>query len=390
MEKKNILYFSDARGVSGAEIVNLSLMERLDRNKFTPYVFCHANNLALIKKVSALKIKYQTSRSFPELKSVGITGIQFKKIAAYLKAFHKIHRELLPFIKDHDIHLIHANTYPAYLYCMSPGVRAKIPLICHVLNIRRIHWKNLFLYRLAGIISKRMVAVSEACKKNLLLAHIHPSKIVTIYTGIDQTKFKELKGESTIRKELGLQDNDRIIGLFGQPIPEKGHRYFIEAAAYVTQVFPDTKFLIVGYLFDSKYQKELNSMVKKLKLQDKVIFTGWRDDIPEIMSSLDVMAHARITPEPAALVLMEAMAMAKPVVATSTGGTPELIKEGVNGYLVPPKNSKAMAEAILSLLRDPEKAESMGKAGRLRFESHLTLDKHIQEIEKLYDETLLK
>jgi glycosyltransferase involved in cell wall biosynthesis len=271
---------------------------------------------------------------------------------------------------------------------MFPSLKTKIPLICHVLNIRRINWSNFIIYRLAGIISKRIVAVSEACRRNLLKAHINPSKIVTIYTGIDPTKFNELKGKSAIQKELGIQEHDRMIGLIGQPIPEKGHRYFIEAASHIVQDFPNAKFLIVGYLFDSLYQKELNSMVENLKLKEKVIFTGWRDDIPSIVSSLDILAHARITPEPAALVLMEAMSVAKPVVGTSTGGTPELIQDGVNGYLVPPKDAKAMAEAILSLLKDPQKAKSMGRAGQRRFNSFLTLEKHIQEIEKLYEEIL--
>jgi glycosyltransferase involved in cell wall biosynthesis len=194
--------------------------------------------------------------------------------------------------------------------------------------------------------------------------------------------------EYIVRKDLGIDSGAKVIGLFGQPLPEKGHSYFIEAAAEVVKLFPGTRFLIVGYVYRSAYQRSLESLIKKLDLYQHVLFTGWRGDVPQVMAAVDVLVHARITPEPAALVLLEAMVMGKPVVCSATGGSPELVLDRVTGLLVPPQDSRAIADGILYLLENPELAYQMGGSGRKRVEETFTLDRQIRKMGDVYTEVM--
>ena len=380
----NVLFVCDSAGLSGAEFVILQIMKNLNKDKFTPFVYCHENNNAMIEKVKALGIKYKTTSHFPDQKTIGRTGPRPSKIFTYLYAFIKIGIELIRLLKFEKIDIIHANAYPNCLYCIIPSLIKGKPLIWHVHNIRKIHRINMLIYWVAGNICSRIITVSDACKINLLRAKIKPSKFITIYNGMDLSKFNLDTGGPDIRNELGLSEVTKVIGLFGQPLPEKGHKYFIEAASLVLKELQNCVFLIVGYLFNSDYQKSLYNLVEKLGIQQNVVFLGWRDDISDIMASLDIMAHTRITPEPAALVLMEAMAMGKPIVATNTGGTPELVLDNVTGFVVPPKDSEALAIGIVELLKNSEKAKQMGVKGRIRVEKYFTLEKQILLIEKLY------
>lgn len=141
-------------------------------------------------------------------------------------------------------------------------------------------------------------------------------------------------------------------------------------------------------MYADSYHQELTSLVKKLDLESEIIFTGWRSEAPSVLESLDILAHARITPEPAALVLMEAMAMGVPVVASKTGGTSELILDGKTGILFPPKDSHALAQAVVRLIKNPERANRMGQRGRQRMEEKFTLSKQMEAIEGLWDEIL--
>lgn len=379
----NILFQISSVGISGAEIVVLNVIKYLNREKFMPFVYCHVKNIRLIERLRRLKVEYRTTSKFPELKKIGRPGLKFSKIFAYIRSISGICFELIPLIKQKKIDIVYANAYPDCLYCIFPAAIMRVPLVWHVHNIRKIHWMNSFLYRIAGALSRKIITVSNACKLNLLKTKINPSKFVTIYNGIDLERFQREESRKDIRKELKIDSKTKLVGFFGQPIPEKGHVYFIEAAAEVVKIFPDSKFLIVGYLHDSEYQNELYKNVNRLKIQNHIIFTGWRDDIPDIMASIDVMAHARTTPEPAGLVLIEAMAMGKPVVTSGTGGIPELVENGVTGIIVSPEDSEALASGIITLLQNPQKAGNMGLEGRKRVEERFSLDRQIKEIEEL-------
>ncbi len=388
MKKQRILFLSSSSGFSGAEVVLINLLRTMDKERFEVSVFSNVNNLLLVERLRDLAVGFKTSSRFPDPEITGKTGLGLSKVFTYVSSIIQVGTELISYLRKNPFDLIHANGYPDCLYCLFPAWRAGIPLTWHLHDMRPIHSKNAWVYRLAGRLSAKSIAVSEACRLNLLRSRIPASKVVTVYNGIDLHQFKEDPNGPSVREELGISSGAKVIGLLGQPLPEKGHSFFIEAAAEVVRVFPETRFLIVGYVYPSAYQRSLENLVNNLYLHQHVLFTGWRGDVPRVMAAVDVLVHARITPEPAALVLLEAMAMGKPVVCSATGGSPELVLDRVTGILVPPRDSRAIAEGVLHLLRNPDLADQMGRNGRKRVEETFALDTQTRKVCDVFAEVM--
>jgi glycosyltransferase involved in cell wall biosynthesis len=178
--------------------------------------------------------------------------------------------------------------------------------------------------------------------------------------------------------------NSPLVGIVGGLIPWKGHCYFLEAAFLISRKFSEVKFLVVGEDFvGGRYRRQLEDLSFKLGLSDKVVFTGFRQDIPEILGSLEILVLTSLK-EPFGRVLIEAMACAKPVVATNAGGVPEIVREGETGLLVPMRDPEALARSIKLLLNNKEKAKEMGEKGRRRVEENFTIEAHVKKVESLY------
>jgi glycosyltransferase involved in cell wall biosynthesis len=188
---------------------------------------------------------------------------------------------------------------------------------------------------------------------------------------------------NAIRRGLGLTETSRGIALVAQMLPYKGHRTLMAAAPHVLSQFPGTKFFFVGALENPAYEAELRTELQAAGLADRFTFTGWRDDLPAVVGAMDVIVVATTTPEPAALSLIDAMAAGRPVVASRTGGTPEIVIEGQTALLFPPADARDAGAAILSFLRNPELADRFGRAGRARVEELFTRDRYLSEIATL-------
>lgn len=147
---------------------------------------------------------------------------------------------------------------------------------------------------------------------------------------------------------------------------------------------PDARFLLVGdAIFGEKsFVDELKEMCRELGVAEKVVFTGFRDDVPGIMRSIDLLVHASTLPEPFGMVLIEAMAACRPVVATRAGGVQEIVDNGVTGILVPPRDEDAMARAIIEILSDGGLRQRMGEAGLRRVEERFSRDETTRGIER--------
>ena len=139
---------------------------------------------------------------------------------------------------------------------------------------------------------------------------------------------------------------------------------------------------------DLNYRKSLQTLIAKLGLKNKVRLVGFRKDIPNIIAALDIVVHSSVAPEPFGLVIAEAMAMGKPIVAARAGGIPEIVQDGIMGLLFEPGNSSALAEAILAILKDKERASVMGEAGRQRIERFFTAEGNAKQVENIYSRLL--
>ena len=158
----------------------------------------------------------------------------------------------------------------------------------------------------------------------------------------------------------GNDKEDLVVGMIGRLESIKGFEYFIDSAAIISREIPQARFLIVG---EGSLHDKLAVRARDLNIGDKVFFTGWREDIPEILSILDLLALASLN-EAVGRVILEAGAVGKPSVATEVGGVPEIIKNNTTGILVPPRDPDAMAQAVISLLKDEAKRSEMGRAAK--------------------------
>jgi glycosyltransferase involved in cell wall biosynthesis len=216
-----------------------------------------------------------------------------------------------------------------------------------------------------------------------------------IHNGIDVRKFTKNFNINEIREEFGIKPDQHVVGIIGRLDWWKGHEYFLEAVAKANQQISNLKGMIIGGLEkkvakdqNRLYYQKLKTLIKSFNLNDKIIFTGYRDDIPRLMASLDVVVHASSVPEPFGLVVIEGMAVGKPVVATAAGGVLEIIENNVNGVLVPCRDSDAMAREISRLISKPDMAMQMGKAAQKRVVEKFTIQKQVEAVEKVYDSIL--
>ncbi len=212
----------------------------------------------------------------------------------------------------------------------------------------------------------KMTAVSNAVRDDSILNEgIAPAKVVTIYTGIDTSLYHpanatELRAE--VRAELGLADDDIVVVQVGRLHPAKGYIYLLEAAPRVLSRAPNCHFLFVG---EGPLEQSLATGIAASGLANSVHLLGVRSDIPRLLLAGDIMVLASVE-EGLPNVILEGMATGLPVVATNVGGNPELVIDGVTGLLTPPADSPALADALLSLVDNPDKAWAMGMNGRER------------------------
>lgn len=246
-----------------------------------------------------------------------------------------------------------------------------------VLKRRIYNWLERMLDRLTD----RDVAVTESMKAEgietgILRAH----KTTVIYNGMDLVNVDRREVRQDLLKEFGLQGRSPIIGTVGRLEFQKGVDYFLKAAARVLAQVPDVRFLVVG---DGPLRGSLEELAEQLGIRHAVVFAGWQEDPVAFMAEMDMMCVTSRW-EPFGYVLIEAMALKKPVVATRVGGIPEVVQDECTGILVTPQDPEAIANGILRLLQNPELAKRFGEAGRRRVEQRFAVAQMIEQYERLF------
>lgn len=218
-----------------------------------------------------------------------------------------------------------------------------------------------------------VLCLTRAVRDNLAGQGIPPEKLELVYGAIDTTEFAVEAGKGAAL----------AVGIVGRLVGGKGHACFLEAAARFSAASPlPAKFLIVG---DGPERPTLEALAGRLGLSsDRVVFTGFRGDMPAVMASLDILVLASTDAEVLPLVVMEALAAGRAVVATRVGGVPEIVEDAVTGLLVPPGDTDALAGALRRLAADPELRARLGVAGKRKVEAQFSLPRMIAETERVY------
>ncbi len=219
--------------------------------------------------------------------------------------------------------------------------------------------KNALSRRKYGKSVDAIIAISQGVKRALIQSGVEASRISVVPSGIDFSVYEDKPPRNFLHKECGFDAGDYLVGIVAQLEDHKGHRYLIDAANILKERTHRIKIVIVG---EGSLKMDLTRQTQALNVKDVVYFLGFRSDIPRILASLDLFVLSSHL-EGLGSSIMDAMVCRLPVVATRTGGIPELVKDHKTGLLVPPRNPQALAEAILTLHRDKRLAARLGQAG---------------------------
>jgi len=241
---------------------------------------------------------------------------------------------------------------------------------------------NSFIHQLLIHHASCITVLSESMRQQFLPYVNDPTKLIVVHNAIDVESFEHSRDRLTMRSELGLEPSVPLVALVGRIDPWKGQAELIRAAAIVLDTHPEAIFLLVGR-GDSGYVREMEQLVKELEVEKNILFLGYRNDIPDILSMVDIATMPSYH-EPFGLVAIEAMAMGKPVIATKAGAVPEFIVDGEMGLLIPPRDVEALADALTVLLDNPDRASQMGSQGRKHVAHSYSARRYQQKIEQLF------
>ena len=287
--------------------------------------------------------------------------------------------KLKKIIKNNSIKIVHLHSPHAQALGL---LAAKSAGNCKVVLSRRVdfHIRKNILSRAKYSNVDRIIAISKRVKEVLVADGLPEEKVDVVYSGVDIERFQNVKGDYLI-SELGLNKDKLCIGNIAALAWHKDHRTLIEAARIVVDEFPKVIFLIVG---DGPLRREIEILIKKLNLEEEVKLFGFRQDIPEILSVLDLFVLSSSW-EGLGTSLLDAFASKVPVVATNVGGIPEIVKDRVNGILVPPGNPGALAGAIISLLKSRDLGGRMAEEGFRLVKEKFSVERMVEETRKIYD-----
>jgi glycosyltransferase involved in cell wall biosynthesis len=298
-------------------------------------------------------------------------------------------RQIRDIILQNRIALVHSQGARADFFARLAGRMANSPhILCtvampvegfDVTPLRKQIYR--FIDRFSENYVDRFLVVSDALKHFFTVERgISTERVVRIYNGIELYEYQpNLKGNN-LRNEWGIPDAEPIVGAIGRLVWQKGFEHLIKAAPEILAAVPEAWFLLVG---KGPLRPNLEALARELNISERIIFTGFRSDIKEILSTIDILVIPSLL-EGFPIITLEAMAMAKPIVATQLSGITEQISGDLEGILVPPKNPEALGAAVVSLLQDRKLASRLGAAARSRVEMCFSVEQMVRETEKVY------
>lgn len=386
-EPKTILYVHSSDEMYGADRILLQLVENLDRSEFRPIVIIptdvpYDGLLTNALRKQAIDVRHWKTailrRKYFTLRGMLLYIVRFVLTTVYL--IRLIHRE--------RVAIVHSNT----VSIMPGAVAAWLTRTPHVWHVHEIIVKPRSLWKITSWLvprlSQRVVAVSTATRDHLCAGEpLNRQKAIVIHNGIETERFEASVGSGKgVRFEWTIPDDVVLVGMIARVSFWKGQSYFLNTARLVCNRFPDTRFAMVGGVAPGQEDllEEVKQQIVKLELQDRVIVSDFRSDIPAVLDAFDIFVLPSIQPDPFPTVVLEAMAAGKPVVANAHGGSVEMVIDGETGYLVAPQAPEMLADAICDLIMAPEKRRQMGIFGRKRLHHEFSLQAFMEKWQSVY------
>jgi glycosyltransferase involved in cell wall biosynthesis len=320
-------------------------------------------------------------------------GVQTFPVDMSSQLFFKSVYHILNILKKNKVDYIHSQGSRADFFSRIAGSIAGVPyIVCTIAAPVEKFDTSVFrksIYRFFDYLTEssvnRFIVVSDSLEKLLTIKRgISTERVVKIHNGIELHRYQPDCTSGKLRINLGISQDVPLIGYIGRINRSKGIEYLIEAAKKIFMLNPGVRLLIVG---EGPIKNELILKCKNLGIINNVIFTGFIDDIREILSAIDLLVFPSLS-EGFPMITLESMAMAKPIIATMIDGVTEQISDGIEGILVPPKDPYALSNSIQRVIENKKLAHSLGAAARKKVEKEFSVERMIAETEKVYQSLL--
>ncbi|MGR6837141.1 glycosyltransferase family 4 protein [Syntrophomonas erecta] len=368
MVKTRVLHVIGGGEIGGAEELVLTLMRLLDKSRYEPHLIC----LCPGPFVEVARKEGFPAQLIPMRNKLDITTVG----------------PVQDYIFDHTVDIVHTHGVRANLVARIAGHSLGVPVVTTVHSVLRYDYDTWFkavfarfLTKLTNRYTDRFIAISDAIRQEIESMQVAPERIEVIHNGLDTSKFVSPRPPEQMQDLLGLNPNLKIITMVARLHPVKGHEYFLRAARQVLDRYPGVQFLIIG---EGPERGNITRLVNELGLNERVRMPGYYTPIEDIYGVSDLLCVPSIM-EGLGLVILEAMYFRVPVVASAIGGILEIIEDGKDGILVPPRDPSALAGAILALLKDEQRAERLKDGGQEKIKN-FTLKNMAQQVEQIYAE----
>lgn len=382
--KIRLVTFVNAFAVGGTERHVVNLGKSLDRSQFDVRLACFRRLGQFLDEVEASRLPIW---EYP------INSLHNSRTLALQWRFARD-------LRRHRIQIVHTYNFYPNVFALAPARLARGPRVVASIRDTGVYQTPMQkrVQRIACRMAHCIVVNAEAVRTWLIGEGYRPGKIVVIRNGVDLSKFESKSDGPRVRREIGVPQGVPIVAVVSRLHELKGLDDFLAAAALLASRRREVRFLVVGGRLspkdgipvkDDAYLDSLARQARHLGISDRVVFTGFRLDVADLMKEVSVSVLPSLS-EGLSNVLLESMAAGVPVVTTPVGGSPEAVVDGETGFLVPTRSPGHLARAIDALLADPGLAERMGRAGRRRIVENFSLDSMARATERLYRSLLAR
>ena len=373
--------------VGGSYFSLYYLATGLNRERFEPMVVFSTDN-TLIPDFRAAAID---TRIVPMPRALSVKWNLPRFLARPVNAIQE--NLLMPIdirrlLKREHVDILHLNNSTTGNHeWMLAAFLSRIPCVTHERGINRaFSLRTRFLARRLAAV----VCISDAVRRNFDTRNFAGLRLITILNGLDPQQLQVSRSREEVRRSLGVDAGIPMIGMIGNIRLWKGQEILIRAVTTLRDRWPNLQCLLLGSVSpcSQSYVDKLETLVSELGLKKCIMTMGYRRDVADYLNALDIVVHASTEPEPFGRVLLEAMALSKPLVASRAGAIPEIVEEGVTGLTFQPGDSEDLARCIAQLLRDPVAATMMGDNGRRRLIDRFCVRKNVEMTEALYERVL--
>ena len=380
----NVLFVHQSAEMYGSDKVLLSLVEGLDRKRFQPIVLLPCEG----PLTDALRAGEIAVHVVPLIK-IGRATLSFSGMVRLPLDIWRSMRAMNMALNGTSVALVHSNT----LAVLSGAIWAKFRRIPHVWHVHEMIVSPR-LVKLMFPFLLRLLADKVPCNSNAtrqLLLESQPTlsqRSITIWNGMDRNSQPDMESARLFREQLQISPDEVLVVLMGRINRWKGQKLLVEAARRVSDLGQNNvRYLIVGSAPPGQehFLEELDDTIGHCCVADHITVLNFQDNIWSIWDAADIAVVPSTEPEPFGMVALEAMAAGKPVIAAAHGGLTDIVVDGMTGMLVTPNDPDALAGAIVSLAKDSQKRDRMGKAGLARLGEYFSLKQYVDGFEKLYE-----